>query len=202
MMATPLGVFELVVLVTIGLCILAIFTSIIINFTEAKRTKTKYESRSIVDTGTMTLFFLFFYALIRFKIGEIKMDNLPLRIILIIIGLSVIILGTVVNISGRLKLGKNWANQIKIYEDQSLVTDGAYGLVRHPLYASLIWMFYGATLIYLNYAAFLANTLVFVPFMYYRAKQEEALLMKQFKNYGAYKKNVGMFFPKSGGKKW
>jgi protein-S-isoprenylcysteine O-methyltransferase Ste14 len=32
--------------------------------------------------------------------------------------------------------------------------------------------------------------------MYYRAKQEERLLEKEFKNYRAYKKEVGMFFPK------
>jgi protein-S-isoprenylcysteine O-methyltransferase Ste14 len=108
----------------------------------------------------------------------------------------IIIVGCIINILGRFRLGGNWANQVKIYKDQTLVTKAVYGIVRHPLYASLIWMFYGASLVYLNYAAFLANSLLFIPFMYYRAKQEETLLAKEFKGYNKYRENVGMFFPK------
>jgi protein-S-isoprenylcysteine O-methyltransferase Ste14 len=76
------------------------------------------------------------------------------------------------------------------------VQKGAYRIVRHPLYASLIWVFYGASIVYLNYYAFLLNTFVFIPFMYYRAKQEEELLEKEFSDYNKYTLNVGMFFPK------
>lgn len=97
---------------------------------------------------------------------------------------------------GRFRLGSNWANQVKIYKNQTLVTHGPYGFVRHPLYASLILMFYGGCLVYPNYLAFLANTLIFIPFMYYRAKQEEILLSKTFKEYKKYQKEVGMLFPK------
>ena len=108
--------------------------------------------------------------------------------------MKLIVLGCGVNIAGRLNLGRNWANQVTIYEDQRLVTGVVYRLVRHPLYASLIWMFYGASLVYANVAAALANTLVFVPFMIYRARQEEKLLLKEFKDYAAYRARVGMFF--------
>ena len=77
-----------------------------------------------------------------------------------------------------------------------MVNVDVFCLVRHPLYASLMMMFYGATLVYFNYAAFLANTFIFIPFMYYRAKQEEELLENQFDDYANYKKETGMFFPK------
>jgi protein-S-isoprenylcysteine O-methyltransferase Ste14 len=40
------------------------------------------------------------------------------------------------------------------------------------------------------------NTIVFIPFMYYRAKQEEKELTKTFKEYKDYQKRVGMFLPK------
>ena len=100
------------------------------------------------------------------------------------------------NILGRLSLGRNWANHIKIYSDHVLVSGGVYNIVRHPLYASLIWMFLGASLVYFNYLAFLAIAFVFSPFMYYRAKQEEELLLKEFEEYNAYQQKVGMFFPK------
>jgi protein-S-isoprenylcysteine O-methyltransferase Ste14 len=196
---TPLGWLELTTIVVIGLCILAIFTSILVNFMEgARRTNVKKRKRSIVATGTMTLFFVFLYALIRFRVWDLQFQNLPLRIVCVVVGLVVIVFGCVVNIAGRFSLGHNWADQVTIYEDQELVERGMFRWVRHPLYASLIWMFYGASLVYLNAAAFLANSLIFVPFMAYRAKQEEELLLKEFSGYAVYKKKTGMFFPRWG----
>jgi serine/threonine-protein kinase len=47
-----------------------------------------------------------------------------------------------------------------------------------------------------NIYCFLAVTVIFVPFMYYRAKQEETMLMQRFSEYTEYKKKTGMLFPK------
>lgn len=178
--------------IIIGICLFALFTSILINFAEAENKKVKKEKKSVVETGTMTLFFLVFYFFIRFKIGDLEFTSLTLTII----GTLMIVIGTYINIKGRFNLGKNWANQVKIYKTQTLVKTGMYSIVRHPLYSSLIMMFYGACLVHPNYLAFLSTTLIFIPFMYYRAKQEEQLLLKTFKEYKQYKKEVGMFFPK------
>jgi len=187
----------LTVNMTVGLCVAALFTSILINFIESKQNrKVTKEKKSIVETGTMTLFFFFFYILIRLRLGVIKMDYLPLRTLFMFFGLFLVIFGCIINIKGRFNLGKNWANHIKIYESQTLVQEGVYKIVRHPLYASIIWMFYGASLIYLNISALLANTLIFIPFMFYRAKQEEILLTNRFEEYKNYQMKVGMFFPK------
>ena len=193
---TPLGIFEAVSVFIIGVCIIIILIAILINFIESNKSNVKKEKKSIVETGTMLLFFLFYYLSIRFGIGKIVYNNLQVRIPLMVFSLLVIIIGTYFNVSGRFRLGKNWANQIKIYKGHTLVTKGVYKIVRHPLYASLIWMFYAGAIIYFNWVAFLLNTFIFIPFMYYRAKQEENLLTKQFKNYKQYQNNVGMFFPK------
>ena len=179
----------------IGICLFALFTSILINFAESSNKKVRKEKKSIVETGTMTLFFIGFYILIRFKIGEIIIIS-ELRNFLILLGLIMIISGCLINIVGRFNLGKNWANQVKIYDNQTFTKKGMFKIVRHPLYSSLMLMFYGACFVYPNYLAFLANTFIFIPFMYYRAKQEEALLRKTFKEYYGYQKEVGMFFPK------
>lgn len=197
MAETPSGVFQLAVVVVICLCAFAIFLSVLINFIDARqRPRPKIEKRSIVATGTMTAFFVVFYLLIRLKVGEIPLDYIPVKIGLVLSGLALVVIGCVVNIQGRVALGANWADHIKIYPDHTLVGTGVFRFVRHPLYASLIWMFYGACLVYCNGAAFLANTLVFIPFMAYRAKQEEDLLAGQFPAYRDYQKKVGMFFPR------
>jgi protein-S-isoprenylcysteine O-methyltransferase Ste14 len=195
---SPEKVFYLFCVVVVILCVFSILMAVLIDFVEfQERKKTKNEKKSLVETGTMMGFFLFFYALIRFGVGQIYVPYSPLKIFIMSLGLVLLILGCVVNIEGRLKLGRNWANQIKIYHDHYLVSDGVYAWVRHPLYASLIWMFWGSSLVFFNPLAFLANGLIFMPSMYYRAKQEEGLLMKEFRDYKNYKMKVGMFFPKS-----
>jgi len=181
--------------IIIGICLFVLFTSILINFAESKNKRIKKEKKSMVETGSMTIFFLFFYILIRKKIGEFPVAP-DLREYFVVIGLIMIVSGCIINIFGRFNLGSNWANQVKIYHNHEFITNGVYGLVRHPLYASLMLMFYGACFVYPNYLAFLANTLIFIPFMHYRAKQEETLLSKTFKDYDSYKRGVGMFFPK------
>lgn len=183
-------------------CTFAVFVAVLIDFAEfQRRIHVKREKKSIVETGTMILFFFAFYSLIRFEIGRIDIAPIYLKITMLAIGSLVLIIGAFTNIKGRFNLGKNWANQIKIYDDHTLVQVGAYKFVRHPLYASIIWMFFGASFIYANYLAFLSNALIFIPFMYYRAKQEENLLVKEFKNYKNYQIKVGMFFPKLFSKK-
>lgn len=179
----------------IGLCLFILFSAILSNFAESKNKKIVQEKRSIVETGTMTLFFLGVYLLIRFKIGEIILPE-SFQIVLVIIGLFMIILGTFVNVVGRFNLGQNWANQVKIYDDQTFSQKGVYLIVRHPLYASIMLMFYGACLVHPNYLAFFSVTFIFIPMMFYRARQEEILLMQRFRDYKKYREKVGMFFPK------
>lgn len=194
---TPLGFFELMFSFIIRLSVIFLFVAILINFIQSRNQKNiKSEKKSIVETGSMILFFLVFYLILKFEIGAIDVVNLKIKIILIILGTTIIVFGTIFNILGRLSLGKNWANQVKIYTDQTLVQSGVYKFVRHPLYASLIWMFFGASLVFQNYVCLLLNLLIFIPFMFYRAKQEEFALKNQFPEYKLYQQNVGMFFPK------
>lgn len=193
----PEDIFSLIISVIVVLCVFAILLAVLIDFAEfQKRQQVKKERKSIVETGTMFLFFFLFYFLVRSGIGQIQQDPGSLEFALISIGAFIMAVGCIVNIKGRMKLGRNWSNQIKIYDDHYFVASGAYRFVRHPLYASLIWMFFGASFVYLNYLAFLSNLIIFIPFMYHRAKQEEEMLVKEFGEYKNYQTKVGMFFPK------
>jgi protein-S-isoprenylcysteine O-methyltransferase Ste14 len=195
---TPEDIVFLVANIAVVICTLAVFLAVSADFAKFhKRNTVKREKRSIVETGTMTAFFFLFYSLIRFRIGSVDTGVPSVGIVMAAVGTVTLIAGCFVNVRGRFNLGKNWSNQIRIYTDHSFVSAGMYGFVRHPLYASLIWMFLGASLIYANPPALLATVAIFVPFMYYRAKQEERLLESEFPGYAEYRRNVGMFFPKS-----
>jgi protein-S-isoprenylcysteine O-methyltransferase Ste14 len=182
----------------VALCTVSVLAAVFVNCQLAKgRRVQRTKRKSVVETGSMLAFFLVVYLLIRFRIGvcDIPAAYYPTAIA----GLALVVLGTVVNILGRFALGRNWGNQVIIYQDHTLITGGVYRIVRHPLYAGLIWMFIGAGLVFQNWAALALTLLVFIPGMYYRGRQEEKALLSQFPEYGEYRNRTGMLFPLSMG---
>jgi len=197
LLSSPEGFLQVLSSLVISLCVTAVFAAVLINFLSCRQSQEKgikRERKSVVATGTMTLFFLLYYVVIRVRLGEVEIHPAGLRVGMVVTGLVVLVFGCAVNILGRFRLGGNWANQATIYQEQKLVTAGVFGWVRHPLYASLIWMFFGASLVYANVVACLLNALVFWPFMTYRAGLEEAMLAREFSEYDDYKRRVGRFF--------
>lgn len=196
-----IDLFTMVISFIISLSVFSLFLAIILDFSYYNRTyEVKKEKRSIVETGTMTMFFVIYYIALNSKIGVIgikdSIENLYFIRVLIVIGTVMVGAGCIINIIGRFNLGRNWANHIKIYEEHKLIQTGMYDLVRHPLYSSIMAMLYGGVLVYRNILCFALVTFVFIPFMYYRAKQEESLLEIAFPEYESYKNKTGMFFPK------
>jgi protein-S-isoprenylcysteine O-methyltransferase Ste14 len=190
------GWFQWSIHLIIGICVTAVLIAVVINFSLYQKRAVQQEKKSFVATGSMMLFLCIFMLVLKSQIGYLELHNFLIQIILSITGLALIISGTIVNLKGRLILRENWANQIKIYQQHVLHIEGVYRIVRHPLYASTIWMFYGGTLVYRNWVALVGTTITFLPMMIYRARQEENLLIKKFPDYRRYQIKTGMLFPK------
>lgn len=175
-------------------CALTVLAAVFANFMLAKgRHAVQTRRKSVVETGSMLAFFFGDYVLIRWRIGIYELPEVyyPAAVA----GAALLLAGTAVNLMGRLALGRNWGNQVIIYEDHRLVTEGIYRWVRHPLYAGLIWMFLGAALIFQNGAALVATVFLFIPGMIYRGRQEEKALLARFPDYAGYRHRTGMLFP-------
>ena len=152
--------------------------------------------RSFVETGSMTVFFVLYYFVLKAGLVVVIVTGSARRVA-IVVGLAIIVIGAAFNIWGRVVLKSRWANQIKIYEGHSLATTGPYAVVRHPLYASLIWMCVGGSVVYSNPLSLALTFAVFVPMMYVRAKKEDALLFEAFgEQFVQYRDNTGMLFPR------
>ena len=193
-------IFEKVISGVVMISVISLFIAIFINFTmDDKNIHVKKGRKSIVATGTMVAYYIFYYIVLRLELGAINVGSGTMYTAILTIGAIMVAIGAVINILGRLTLKNNWANHIKIYENHTLVMEGVYKIVRHPLYASIMLMLFGGSLVYRNWLSVLLTAFVFIPFMHYRAKQEEDLLQKEFAEYKDYKNNVGMFFPKFGG---
>lgn len=164
-------------------------------FLYGKRGGEKTGQRSIVATASMLGFVGGYYLVLKFKVGVVPFSRYTVEM-LMVVGTMMLVIGAIINIWGRLLLRSNWANHIKIFDDHELITIGPYGFVRHPLYASIILMLIGGSMVHRNWLALLLTMIVFTPAMVYRARQEEVLLEKEIADYSDYKRRTGMLFPK------
>jgi protein-S-isoprenylcysteine O-methyltransferase Ste14 len=93
-------------------------------------------------------------------------------------------------------LGRNWTPTLGIREDHTLVTEGIFKSIRHPMYAAhLLWAL-AQPLILTNWIvgfAFLVTQILFLS----RIKEEEQMMLDQFGDqYQEYMNNTGRFLPR------
>ena len=94
-------------------------------------------------------------------------------------------------------LGREWSPSLQIREGHTLITKGAYRLIRHPMYAS-IWLWSIAqTLLLQNWIAGWASLVLFLPMYVLRVPREEQLMLEQFgEAYRAYMNQTGRVIPR------
>lgn len=93
-------------------------------------------------------------------------------------------------------LGRNWSPSLQIREGHTLVTEGVYRSIRHPMYAS-IWLWgIAQTLLLQNWVAGWASIVLFVPMYVLRVPREEQMMLEQFgEAYRAYMNRTGRVVP-------
>ncbi|MCK5101387.1 MAG: isoprenylcysteine carboxylmethyltransferase family protein [Cyclobacteriaceae bacterium] len=94
-------------------------------------------------------------------------------------------------------LGKNWTPVLAIQKEHSLVTNGIYKYIRHPMYASHLLWAVAQILILHNWIAGFSFIVVMVPHYLMRAGTEEKMMIDQFGSaYEVYMKKTGRVLPK------
>jgi len=94
-------------------------------------------------------------------------------------------------------LGRNWSPVVQVLKEHTLVTDGVYRHIRHPMYsAHFLWGIAQALLLQ-NWIAGPALLVVFVPFCLVRVPHEERLMLETFGDeYRVYMSRTGRIFPR------
>jgi protein-S-isoprenylcysteine O-methyltransferase Ste14 len=81
--------------------------------------------------------------------------------------------------------------------DQELVTSGAFGLVRHPVYLGAIVIWSGLSLCFLSAAAAAVTALYVLPAYVLYARSEERMMLDSFgERYSLYRREVPMLLPR------
>ena len=95
------------------------------------------------------------------------------------------------------KLGRNWTPTLGIREEHSLVTEGVYKYIRHPMYAAH-WLWAIAQVLMLhNWIAGYSFLIVVVPHYLMRVNNEEQMMLRQFgEEYRTYMERTGRIIPR------
>jgi protein-S-isoprenylcysteine O-methyltransferase Ste14 len=96
-------------------------------------------------------------------------------------------------------LGRNWSITVEMREGHSLVTNGAYSRVRHPMYAAHWLWAIAQPLLLQNWIAGFAMLVTFAPLYFHRVGREERMMLDGFGDvYRSYMADTGRVFPRLG----
>ena len=128
--------------------------------------------------------------------GFLTISN-PYELVIQIVGLFIFYIGAIIYNLNIIIVGKYLLPAPSgLSEDHKLIQKGPFGIIRHPLYVSYIFILAGLSLTLLTYWILIPTLFVIIG-IYPTAKAEEELLIEKFgEEYREYKKKVGMFFPK------
>jgi protein-S-isoprenylcysteine O-methyltransferase Ste14 len=127
-----------------------------------------------------------------FSIDVTPVAGLLLRVT----GMLMIAAGIVLAASAIRSIGEDMQSDIAVNKGHVLRTEGAYAIVRHPMYLSLILLGLGAALSTLNLLLMGFALFVLAPVQFFRARKEEELFVKHFGlAYTEYQKKTPMIFP-------
>ena len=111
-----------------------------------------------------------------------------------VVGVPLAVAGVAMARAASHDLGENLTPLPHPKEDATLVRDGIYGVVRHPIYSSAILITLGAGLLTGNRTRALLAA-VFFAFFDAKARREEAWLTEKFPAYPAYRRSVKKLIP-------
>ena len=110
-------------------------------------------------------------------------------------GLGLAIASAVFAAWGMWTLGRSYGIRLDLFEGHTLKTDGAFALVRHPMYLGIVTFHLGASLA-LESVPLLVFTAVFVvPLTVARIAAEESVLRAAFAPYTDYARRVPALVP-------
>ena len=127
--------------------------------------------------------------------GELATRLYPDNLWFDIAGALVSALGVGLAIWSRVVLGNNWSGRVMVQKVHTIVKEGPYGLVRHPIYLGGILAMVGSCLVLGQVFGFVYVALSIFGLVR-KSKQEETLLAEQFPDeYPQYKRQVSMLVP-------
>ena len=146
--------------------------------------KEEQDEQKLVLLASGIMFLLSFaLAGLNFRFGWFSLPGIVITIASIIFLLSYIMYGEVLRENAYL------SRTVEVSENQKVVDTGLYGLVRHPMYTSTIFLFLSMPLVLDSIFSFIVM-LIYPIIIIFRIKNEEEFLEKELMGYKEYKEKV------------
>ena len=146
--------------------------------------KEEQDEQKIVLFASGIMFLLAFaLAGLNFRFGWFSLPGIIILIASIIFLLSYIMYGEVLRENAYL------SRTVEVSENQKVVDTGLYGLVRHPMYTSTIFLFLSMPLVLDSIFSFIVM-LIYPIIIAFRIKNEEEVLENELIGYKEYKEKV------------
>lgn len=111
------------------------------------------------------------------------------------LGIAIALLGFGLRVWSMSVLGRFYTRTLKVTENQSIVRDGPYHLIRHPGYLSSILIWSGVAASTQNWIVLVIVLLVMFGVYIYRIQAEEKMLIKSNADYTEYQKHTWRLIP-------
>ena len=93
-------------------------------------------------------------------------------------------------------LGSNLSVRLRIKDSQTLITDGPYRWIRHPMYTAFYLLHLATFLLTANWFIGVSWTVGLTVIIALRVRREEAMMVNRFgEQYRLYMQQTGRFFP-------
>ena len=148
-----------------------------------KAKESEGEQRKVIGASAIMFILVFVLAGLNYRFQWYEASNKFVVIGVVIFILSYLLFGEVLRENAYL------SRTIEVQENQKVVDTGLYGVVRHPMYVAVIFLFLSMPLI-LNSVFSLLVMLSIIPILVKRIKNEEEVLEKELDGYKEYKTKV------------
>jgi protein-S-isoprenylcysteine O-methyltransferase Ste14 len=148
--------------------------------------------RWYVPTALLPAEWLLPPALIALRLGELKEDWLPVRVVGLAIGLT----GAVLLVWASALLGRFLIHEAAIREDHALIVVGPYRFVRHPVYSGYLALLLGSGVAALNVYVLLLWPISLLGIFLQAASEEQLLVARFGQDYEGYAGRTGRLVPR------
>lgn len=112
-------------------------------------------------------------------------------------GTAIFTLGILLLWKSHADLGRNWSITTEIKKEHTLITNGVFRYIRHPMYAAYWLWGIAQTLLIQNWIAGLTYLAFFIPLYLLRVPREERMMLEQFgEDYRLYINRTGRIIPR------
>ena len=141
------------------------------------------EQKTVILLSGIIFLLAFILAGLNFRFGWFKLPTI------VIIIASVIFLLAYIMYAEVLRENEYLSRTVEVSEDQKVVDSGLYGIVRHPMYTSTIFLFLSMPLVLDSIFSFIVM-LVYPIIIIFRIRNEEKVLENELIGYKEYKEKV------------